>query len=77
MGCKWIFKTTRNSIGNVVRYKMRFVAKGYTRKNRTGHEETFSPASKKDSSKNYVIAASGQITVTTNGCKNSFFVWIF
>ena len=30
IGCKWIFKTKRDSKGNVDRYKARFVAKGYT-----------------------------------------------
>ncbi|KAL0293895.1 UNVERIFIED_CONTAM: Retrovirus-related Pol polyprotein from transposon RE1 [Sesamum angustifolium] len=29
IGCKWIFKTKRDSEGNVERYKARLVAKGY------------------------------------------------
>ena len=32
IGCKWIFKTKRDSKGNVERYKARLVAKGYTQK---------------------------------------------
>ncbi|XP_047326497.1 uncharacterized mitochondrial protein AtMg00820-like [Impatiens glandulifera] len=32
IGCKWIFKTKRDSKGNVERFKERLVAKGYTQK---------------------------------------------
>ena len=30
IGCKWIFKTKRDSKGNVERYKARLVTKGFT-----------------------------------------------
>ena len=32
IGCKWIFKTKRDSKGDVERYKARLVAKGFTQK---------------------------------------------
>ena len=32
VGCKWAFKTKRDSKGNIERYKVRLVAKGFTQK---------------------------------------------
>nr|CAN68858.1 hypothetical protein VITISV_004449 [Vitis vinifera] len=49
IGCKWIFKTKQDSKGNIVRYKTRLVAKGFTQKEGIDCKETFSPVSSKDS----------------------------
>ena len=49
IGYKWVFKTKRDFSGNVERYKVRLVAKGFTQKEGITYYETFSHVSKKDS----------------------------
>ena len=51
VGCKWVFKTKRDSHGNLECYKARLVVKGFTQKNDIDYKETFSSVSRKDSFK--------------------------
>ena len=32
LGCKWVFKTKRDSLGNTERYKETLIVKGFTQK---------------------------------------------
>jgi len=49
ISCKWIFKTKKDSEGNVERYKTRLVAKSFTQREGIDFRETYSPISSKDS----------------------------
>ena len=42
IGCKWIFKTKRDSMGNVERYKACLVANGFSQKKGIDFKETLS-----------------------------------
>ena len=49
IGCKWVFKTKKDSLGNIERHKARLIAKGFNQREGIDFTKTFSPVSKKDS----------------------------
>ncbi|XP_025983779.1 uncharacterized protein LOC114404924 [Glycine soja] len=53
IGCRWVFKTKKDSEGNIERHKTRLAGKGFTQREGINYRETFSPVSKKDSHRVY------------------------
>ena len=41
VGCKWVYKTKHDSKGNVERYKVWLVAKGFTQREWIDYNESF------------------------------------
>lgn len=57
IGNKWVFKTKRDSKGNIEWHKAWLVAKGFTQKECLYYTETFSPVSTKDSFRIIIVFA--------------------
>ena len=49
IGCKWVYKTNKDSLCNIEIHKTRLIAKRFTQKEGIDYIETFSHVSKKDS----------------------------
>ena len=41
VGCKWLFLTKKDALGEIIRYKIRLVAKGYSQVDRVNFNEIF------------------------------------
>lgn len=71
IGCKWVFKTKKDSKGRIDRYKARLAAKGFTQQEGIDYNETFSSVSLKDAFR-IIMALVVHSRVTSNWCENSF-----
>ena len=49
VGCKWVFKIKRDQNGDIVKYKSRLVAQGFSQKQGIDYDETFAPVATKRS----------------------------
>ncbi|XP_020684929.1 uncharacterized protein LOC110101390 [Dendrobium catenatum] len=57
LGCKWIYKTKRNSDGTIARYKARLVAQGNRQEYDIDYTETFSPVTKLPTIRLFITSA--------------------
>ncbi|EOY31778.1 Gag-protease-integrase-RT-RNaseH polyprotein [Theobroma cacao] len=63
IGCKWVFKTKNDSLGNIERYKARLITKGFIQKEGIDYAKTFYPVSS--------ISFPFQFGIVSNGCENN------
>ena len=59
VGVKWIYKTKLNENGDVDKYKVRLVAKGYTQQHGVDYTEVFAPATRMETIR-LVVALAAQ-----------------
>lgn len=71
--CKWIFKLKRNEKGEIVRYKARLVALGYSQEYSIDHHEVFAPVVKQTILRILLtIAGRDKLQVQHYDIKNAF-----
>ena len=71
--CKWVYKTKFSADGSLLKYKARFVAKGYSQVHGIDYNETFALVAKMDSIRlALAIAASRQWEVPHMDVKCAF-----
>jgi hypothetical protein len=60
VGCKWVFKTKRDTTGSITRYKAKLVAQGYTQRKGLDFQETFAPVAQMTSQCIVIITAAAE-----------------
>ena len=72
IGCKWIFKTKRDSKGDVERYKVCLLAKGFTQKEYIDFKDTFFLVSTKGSFRNVMALVCFDLELHKMDVKTTF-----
>jgi hypothetical protein len=57
IGSKWVFKAKKDAVGNVVRYKARLVAQGFSQIGGVDYNDTYAPVAKLASSRAIIAMA--------------------
>ncbi len=57
IGCRWVFRIKRDEDGNVLRYKARLVAQGFSQRPGVDYEETYAPVVRFDTVRTLVALA--------------------
>ena len=60
IGCKWVFKRKEDESGNVVRFKARLVAQGFSQKFGSDYDQVFAPVVRQTTFRTILILASHQ-----------------
>lgn len=60
--CKWVFSKKQDEFGNLVKYKARLVARGFTQEYMTDYDETFAPVARVSSFR-FLLALSNQFNL--------------
>lgn len=75
---KWVFKVKGNALGEVERFKARYVAKGFTQVQGLDYEETFAPVVRLDSLRLLLaISSNRRWTPRQLDIKTAFFFFFF
>ena len=72
---KWIYKIKHAADGSIEKYKVRFVAHGFSHKEGIDYEETFAPVARYTSIRSVLALYSDEMEYTPNGCQDYFLEW--
>ena len=70
---KWVFKVKQNEEGEIVKYKARYVAKGYAQVEGVDSNETFAPTCRPETFRTVLaIAASRKVSIEQMDVKSAY-----